>query len=117
MSFHKQTFHKDTFHQGSQITHDMLHELEISKIRGFPFFAYTGIKDVYEYYDLAKDLHELWLEHIPKNPKGIKNIKLQYDPSNDSTTILFFTKKGFHTVKEVYVGQLAHIIVGEMGVT
>ena len=103
--------------KGSQKTHDMLHELNISKIRGFPFFTYTGIKDVFEYYELNKDLHELWLEHIPKNPKGVKDIKLQYDPSNDSTNILFFTKKGLHTVKEVYVGELANIIVEGMGVT
>ena len=111
MSFHKQTFHKDTFHQEEQeIPEEILRQLEVSKINGFPFFSYTGIKEYLMYGN-----EELWLKKIPKNPKGIEVVKVIYDLT-DTYKVIFQGKTKRYGFSDVYVDQLADLIVREMGV-
>jgi hypothetical protein len=103
----------------------ILKELRISKVNGFPFVAYTGIKD-FVFMGGGKNLngevlhdYELLLQKIPKNPNNVQKIQIVYEYGLDTYKILV-TKKGdllpSKTIQDVYVGTLAQIIVNEMGV-
>jgi len=103
----------------------ILNELRLSKVNGFPFVAYTGIKD-FVFMGGGKNLngdqlhdYELMLAKIPKNPNHVQKIQIVYEYGLDTYKILI-TKQGdglpSKTINDVYVGTLAEIIVREMGV-
>ena len=95
-----------------QIPQGMLDELYQSKVRGFPFFVYTGIKD---YLLMGND--SLMLKDIPPNPNKISAIQINYDKGADGFTIDYYV--GNNRVADpqiLYVGDLADAIVQKMGV-
>ena len=96
-----------------QIPQHMLDELLQSKVRGFPFFAYTGIKD---YLLMGND--SLMLKPIPPNPNQISAIQINYDKGADGFHIVFYRGNDrLETTKTLYVGDLADTIVQKMGVS
>ena len=98
-----------------QIPKDMLNELYQSKVRGFPFFKYTGIK---EYVMLGNDT--LALTKIPSNPNRVTSIQIIYNKIEDGFNISYQVGKNRRNTKRVdcvfFVGDLADIIVKIMGV-
>ena len=95
-----------------QIPQGMLDELLQSKVRGFPFFAYTGIKD---YLLMGND--SLLLKPIPPNPTGITAIQINYNKGADGFTMVFFVGNNRVANPEIlYVGDLAENIVQKMGI-
>jgi len=96
-----------------QIPQNMLDELLQSKVRGFPFFSYTGIKD---YLLMGND--SLMLNPLPPNPNKISAIQINYDKGADGFTIDYYV--GNNRVADpqiLYVGDLADAIVQKMGVS
>jgi hypothetical protein len=99
-------------------THDttvqdtILEQLQAGRVNGFPFFAYTGIKNF-----VAFGEKELKLS-CPRNPGHVKYIIIALLPSD--TYRISFYKKGdfvpFATVDDVYFDHLVEIIVKKMGV-
>jgi len=95
-----------------QIPQGMLDELFQSKVRGFPFFVYTGIKD---YLLMGND--SLMLKPIPPNPNQISAIQINYDKGADGFTIDYYVGNNRVANSEIlYVGDLADAIVQKMGV-
>jgi len=96
-----------------QIPQGMLDELFQSKVRGFPFFAYTGIKD---YLLMGND--SLMLTPLPVNPNKISAIEVIYRPDHDAFTIAYYIgNKRTKTDQLRYVGDLGNAIVEIMGIT
>jgi len=96
-----------------QIPQGMLDELYQSKIRGFPFFAYTGIREFVMY---GND--SLMLKDIPPNPNKISHIQINYDKGADGFTIDYFVGNSRVANPQIlYVGDLADAIVEKMGTT
>lgn len=92
---------------------EIFNQLKASRVNGFPFFAYTGIK--------ASIFSEesLYLK-LPKNPSKFKSILVTYDLGSDTYIVSFYThddplkSEDRHT--DIYFDQLAELIVREMGV-
>ena len=96
-----------------QIPQHMLDELFQSKVRGFPFFSYTGIRD---YLLMGND--SLMLKPIPPNPNQISAIQINYDKGADGFHIVFYKGNDpIETTETLYVGDLADTIVQKMGVS
>ena len=96
-----------------QIPQGMLDELFQSKVRGFPFFSYTGIRD---YLLMGND--SLMLKPIPPNPNQISAIQINYDKGADGFHIVFYKGNDrIETTETLYVGDLADAIVQKMGVS
>ena len=96
-----------------QIPQHMLDELFQTKVRGFPFFAYTGIKD---YLLMGND--SLMLTPLPSNPNKISAIEIIYRPDHDAFTIAYYIgNKRTKTDQLRYVGDLGNAIVEIMGIT
>ncbi len=90
-------------------------QLKASKVNGFPFFAYTGIKS-----SLFSE-ESLYLK-TPKNPGGYKSILVMYDRVSDTYKVTFYDHEsipkqdGEDVVRDVYADSLADLIVRKMGV-
>ena len=96
-----------------QIPQGMLDELYQSKIRGFPFFAYTGIR---EFVMMGND--SLMLKQIPPNPTGITAIQIIYNKGADGFTMVYFVGNNRVANPEIlFVGDLANAIVQKMGIS
>lgn len=97
--------------QNTTIQETMLEQLNYSKVNGFPFFAYTGIK---RFAMLGEDCLIL---HLPRNPKRLTNVNIIYDYGWDVYKVQTF-KNGVMVDKldEVYFDELAQKIAGFMGV-
>jgi len=96
-----------------QIPQGMLDELYQSKIRGFPFFAYTGIR---EFVMMGND--SLMLKEIPPNPNKISAIQINYNKGADGFTIDYFVGNSRVANPQIlYVGDLAPAIVDKMGIS
>ena len=127
--FHKHIKHMEEYNRGwhrgnverneqekQEIPKTILEQLKQSRVGGFPFFNYTGIND----YVLVGN-EAVMLKNIPKNPNKITGVDIYYDRGRDAYNIYF--EKGIFPrnqrvkgYKEVYVDQMAEIIVKEMGV-
>lgn len=97
-----------------EIQETILEQLKASRVNGFPFFAYTGIKR----FVMAGET-ELKLD-MPKNPKGLSHVWIKYNFGTDAYD-LSFCKNGFNfptvaNAQEVYCDMLAEVIAREMGV-
>lgn len=99
-----------------QIPQTILDQLGASKVNGFPFFKFTGIKGF-----VLEGNDTLQLKNIPKNPNDISIIRVRYDEGQDLYNINF--QKGqfprnmpFKDVGGVFFDQMAEIIAREMGV-
>jgi len=91
-------------------------QLQASKVNGFPFFAYTGIKG---FTMMGNDT--LMLKDIPRNPNHISSVTVQYDEGRDLYNLIFHKGKFPKNVpvKEldgIFFDQLSDIIVDTMGV-
>ena len=96
-----------------QIPQHMLDELLQSKVRGFPFFAYTGIKD---YLLMGND--SLMLKPIPPNPTGITAILINYNKGADGFNLVYYVgNQAVANPETLYVGDLADAIVQKMGIS
>jgi len=96
-----------------QIPQGMLDELLQSKVRGFPFFPYTGIND---YLLMGND--SLMLKPIPPNPNHISAILINYNKGEDGFNIVFYKGNDpVETTGTLYVGDLADAIVQKMGIS
>ena len=95
-----------------QIPQGMLDELLQSKVRGFPFFAYTGIKD---YLLMGND--SLMLSPVPPNPNKISAIQINYNQGADAFNLVAYRGNDrISTSQDLYVGDLADSIVKIMGI-
>jgi len=96
-----------------QIPQGMLDELLQSKVRGFPFFSYTGIKD---YLLMGNDA--LMLKPIPPNRGGVTAILVNYNKGADSFHIVYYMENDpIETTGELYVGDLSDNIIHKMGIS
>jgi len=97
--------------QDTTIQETILDQLMQTKVHGFPFFAYTGIKD----YVMASD--DTLILHLPENPKGLDNINVVYDFGMDVYKLYAF-KGGvpLESKMEVYFDELGELITKYMGV-
>jgi len=96
-----------------QIPQGMLDELYQSKVRGFPFFTYTGIREFLMY---GND--SLMLKQIPPNPNKISAIQINYNKGADGFTIDYFVgNRRVANPQILYVGDLADAIVEKMGIS
>ena len=96
-----------------QIPQHMLDELLQSKVRGFPFFSYTGIND---YLLMGND--SLMLKPIPPNKGGITAILINYNKGEDGFNIVFYKGNDpVETTGTLYVGSLADTIIQKMGIS
>jgi hypothetical protein len=99
-----------------QIPQTALNQLLASKVNGFPFFKFTGIKGF-----LLEGNDTLTLKDIPRNPNRIKRVKVVFDQGQDLYNLVFFKEKNnisFVSKREngVFFDQMAEIIAREMGV-
>ena len=88
----------------------LLGQLRASRVHGFPFFAYTGIRPA------VKSDNMLTMK-VPSNPKKISVVAVKYDKGTD-TYMVFFYRQTFvvHETSDVYVGELAETIAKGVGV-
>jgi len=92
---------------------EIFRQLQTSKVNGFPFFAYTGIKPSI----FSKEA--LYLK-LPKNTSKFKSILVSYDLGSDTYTIGFYThedplqKQDLH--KDVYADSMVDLIIDQMGI-
>lgn len=95
-----------------EIQETILVQLKASKVNGFPFFAYTGIRNF-----VMMGETELKLS-VPKNPSGLKSVLVVYDYGTDTYTVIPQLDANFPVkrVEEVYCDMLAETIAREMGV-
>lgn len=93
----------------------ILDQLKSSKINGFPFFAYTGIKDF-----VMEGEDTLSLTKIPKNPKNVTRVSVVYDYGTDTYNVYIMENNagmiGTEPKTDIYVDQLADTIAQGMGV-
>jgi len=98
-----------------EIPEIILDQLIQSKVNGFPFFAYTGIKQ----YNLEGE-DTLYLKNVPSNPNHITSIQVVYDFGMDVYKLYTFQKNQrdvpFTKYAEVYFDELAQKIAKDMGV-
>ncbi len=90
-------------------------QLRASKVNGFPFFAYTGIKDF-----VMEGEDTIMFKKIPRNPSHITNVVIIYDFGRDSYRIHLFQKHQrtipYASFEDIYFDQMAHLIAEKMGV-
>jgi len=97
----------------TSFAHETFSQLRASKVNGFPFFAYTGIKA-----SLFSE-ESLYLK-LPKSPSPFKSILVVYEVAYDTYKVQFYTdddplkEKDIH--RDVYADQLVDLIVREMGI-
>lgn len=98
-----------------EIPETILEQLKQSRVNGFPFFAYTGIKG---FVLMGND--SLMLKNIPRNPNKITNVTVAYDAGQDLYNVYLFQKNQATIPHKQYDGifcdQLAEIIARDMGV-
>lgn len=97
--------------QTDEVAQEIFRQLNASRVNGFPFFAYTGIKaSVFAN-------NALYLK-LPKNPSAFKSILISYDYGSDTYKVSFYTHedplKVGDTHTDVYADALADLIVSEM---
>ena len=92
------------------VAKEIFDQLSYNKVNGFPFFGFTGLKPS------IFSPTELHLK-APRNPGKVDNILVSYDHSTDTYNVAFNGKKGIITrLTDVYVSELAAMIVSQMGV-
>ena len=97
-------------HEIPQIILDQLFE---SKVHGFEFFKYTGIKGF-----LMMGNDTLVLKDIPCNPNKIERVSIFYDKARDSYNINATKKDAIvpsSTADDIHTGEMAEIITRMMG--
>ncbi len=97
--------------QSQEIPKEILSQLKQSRVNGFPFFAYTGIK---EFVLLGEDT--LYLKKVPGNPGHITGIQIKY--IYDTYHISLFQKHQatipHKEFDDIYADQMVDLIISEM---
>lgn len=93
-----------------EVQHAILRQLHESKVNGFPFIAYAGIRD---YEIITADSLMLLL---PKNPKNLKCVLISYDGAGLYYLVFYDTDMLRKHVEAVPLGALAPVIAYEMGI-
>ncbi len=97
--------------QNSEVAQEIFRQLKVSRVNGFPFFAYSGIKPSI-FSDTA-----LYLK-LPKNPSAYKSILIEYDYGSDTYNVNFYTDveplKATDRHTDVYADSMVDLIVSEM---
>lgn len=92
---------------------EIFNQLKVSRVNGFPFFAYSGITPS------LFSAEALYLK-LPKNHGAFKSILISLDRATDTYNVNFYThdeslkEQDRHT--DIYVDQLVDLIVREMGI-
>ncbi len=87
------------------IQSEMLAQLNASRLNGFPFFAYSGIKPISK---MDKGL----VLQCPRNPAMVKFIEFTLDEGRDTYNLKFYDNKGNIKTSEsdIYADMVAGII-------
>lgn len=84
-------------------------QLKASRVNGFPFFAYMGIK---KYVMIDNTL----MLHLPWNKKKYEVVDIIYDVGADLYKIQFRAGLPLKIIDGVFFDQMAEIIAREVGV-
>ena len=98
---------KTTPTENSEVVQEIVRQLQASRVNGFPFFAYTGIKKMSQFSE-----SELALA-LPRGPKPIKLVIVKYEYGSDTYTLTFYGTNSKGVVKrleDIYFDQMAEII-------
>ena len=103
----------DNTSEENYIAKEIFLQLKASKVNGFPFFAYSGIK-ASVFSNTA-----LYLK-LPKNPSPFKSILVTLNITRDTYDVNFYTHedplKADDRHTDIYNDQLVDLIVKEMGI-
>ena len=89
---------------------EILSQLKLSKVNGFPFFPYTGLR-IWKQTDTEIQLIAL------KNPGKVHIVSVQYEKGTDTYTISFLGKNNVtKTHSDIYVDGMVELIISTMGV-
>ena len=91
------------------VAQEIFRQLSVSKINGFPFIMYSGIK--------AKVIGQNSITFTaPKNPARIKTIHIQYVEGTDTYIVSYYRGLGtfIKEVDDIYCDVLARNIAREM---
>ena len=95
------------------VAKEIFKQLSASKVNGFPFFAYSGIKP-----SLFSET-ALYLK-LPKNPSKFKSILVTLNVARDTYDVNFYTHedplKADDRHTDIYSEALVDLIVREMGI-
>jgi len=95
------------------VAKEIFKQLSASKVNGFPFFAYSGIKP-----SLFSET-ALYLK-LPKNPSKFKSILVTLNLTTDTYDVNFYTHedplKSDDRHTDIYNDALVDLIVREMGI-
>lgn len=95
------------------VAKEIFKQLQASKVSGFPFFAYTGIKP-----SLFSE-NALYLK-LPRNPSKFKSVLVTLNLATDTYDVDFYTHedplKADDRHTDIYNDSLAELIVREMGI-
>ncbi len=91
----------------------IIDQLNASRVNGFPFFAYTGLK---KFVLIGNDTVQF--NKVPRNPKDIEKIVIKYDQGQDLYNIILFKRNDPTPINfdGIFFDQLADVIVDGMGV-
>jgi hypothetical protein len=92
--------------ENNQVAEEIFRQLNASKVNGFNFFRYTGLKPA------IFSATELYLK-APRNPGKVKNILVSYDYVEDLYNVAVNGNKKF---EGIFAEDLSDLIVREMGV-
>ncbi len=99
--------------QNNEVAKEIFSQLQTSKVNGFPFFAYSGIK--------ASIFSEtaLYLK-LPRNPSKFKSILVTLNLASDTYDVNFYTHadplKADDRHTDIYNDMLVDLIVNQMGI-
>lgn len=98
----------------SQIVQTIAEQLKASKVHGFPFFLYTGIKVV------GRSGENTLVLQCPRNPRRIKFIWIKLNVMDTYDLELWIPKRNGDVEKiqinDIYADMMSEIIVREMGI-
>lgn len=99
-----------TTQQDNFVAKEIFSQLNASRVNGFPFFAYTGIKPQ------IFSSTELYLKCPKGNPGKVNNIMISLNVMG-TYDIVFNGKKGLISRHEdIYADSMVELIVSKMGV-
>ena len=93
------------------VVKEILNQLNQSRIHGFPFFAYTGMKPLGVISDTEISMK------AKRNPSGFSKVGVKYNYDSDTYTVKFIKNSGIvESVDDVYFNEMAQLIVDKLGI-
>ena len=88
----------------------IIDQLTASKVNGFPFWAYTGLK-------LLRQTDRKIQLIAKRNPGRVHIVSIQYHYDSDTYILIFARKNGVATTHiDVYADVMVNMIIDAMGV-